>query len=153
MYVRGIPALTAALAPLVPVAWKERLGAAVVKHLMPAQRYCDAPEQLTAVRQIIARLAASAAPQPYTFRVHIADSPMVNALAAPGGHIVLFNGILHQTRTPEELAGVLAHEMQHVLQRHSTRTPLHYFSTGLLIPSQRETLAASPRSESRAPRC
>lgn len=133
LYVWGVPALITVAAPYVPVAWEEGLGAAAVDYLIPAEERCAAPEHEAVIRRIIARLTAPVSPQPYTFRVHIADSPDVNALAAPGGHIVLFRGLLRRMRTPEELAGVLAHEMQHVLLQHGTRALLEYFSTGLLL--------------------
>jgi beta-barrel assembly-enhancing protease len=42
----------------------------------------------------------------------------VNAYATLGGHIYVFDGLLQQARTPEELAGVLAHEIAHVRNRH-----------------------------------
>lgn len=133
LYVWGVPALITVTTPYVPVAWEEKIGAAAVDYLIPAEERCTAPEHAAVIRRIVARLAASVSPQPYTFRVHIADSPDVNALAAPGGHIVLFRGLLQRMRTPEELAGVLAHEMQHVLLRHGTRALLQSFSTGLLL--------------------
>ncbi|MBI3026343.1 MAG: M48 family metallopeptidase, partial [Candidatus Tectomicrobia bacterium] len=59
--------------------------------------------------------------------------PTVNALAAPGGFIVVFRGLLERTRTAEELAGVLAHEVEHVLQRHATKALVQHVSTGLLF--------------------
>jgi len=42
----------------------------------------------------------------------------VNAYATLGGHIYVFDGLIQQARTPEELAGVLAHEIEHVRRRH-----------------------------------
>src|SRR5207244_7577123 len=65
-------------------------------------------------------------------RVTIVDHPAVNAFAAPGGHIVVLRGLLERTRTPEELAGVLAHEIQHVYHRHPTRLVVQHTSAGLL---------------------
>ena len=59
--------------------------------------------------------------QPYNFRIYVHPSKTVNALALPGGTIILFQGLINITDTPEELAGVMAHEFQHVLKRHSTR--------------------------------
>jgi predicted Zn-dependent protease len=59
--------------------------------------------------------------------------PIVNAFAAPGGSVVIFRGLLQRTDSPEQLAGVLAHELQHVLQRHSTRAIVQHASSGLLI--------------------
>ncbi|MGH7753508.1 MAG: M48 family metallopeptidase, partial [Gemmatimonadales bacterium] len=55
------------------------------------------------------------------------------AFAAPGGHIVIFRGLLDKTPTPEALAGVIAHEMQHVIQRHGTRNLIRALSLRALI--------------------
>ena len=63
----------------------------------------------------------------------VSDEPIVNAFALPGGNIVVFRGLLEETARPEELAGVLAHEMQHVLKRHTTHRLIQESSTGLLI--------------------
>lgn len=41
-----------------------------------------------------------------------------------GGGIVVYRGLIEKMQSPEELAAVLAHEMQHVVQRHSTRAML-----------------------------
>jgi predicted Zn-dependent protease len=65
--------------------------------------------------------------------VIVVDDSTVNAFAVPGGQIVLLRGLVERARTPEELAGVLAHELQHVLQRHATRLLLQHASTGLLL--------------------
>ena len=46
---------------------------------------------------------------------------------------MVFRGLLEQTRDPEELAGILAHEMQHVLQRRTTQALIQHTSTGLLL--------------------
>jgi predicted Zn-dependent protease len=57
----------------------------------------------------------------------------VNAFATPGGFIVVFRGLLERTDNAEELAGVLAHEIQHVLHRDATRAILRQASTGILV--------------------
>lgn len=56
---------------------------------------------------------------PLTF--HVVRDDQVNAFALPGGHIVVFTGILERMDLPEELAALLAHEGTHVQERHSTR--------------------------------
>jgi predicted Zn-dependent protease len=56
---------------------------------------------------------------PITVDVLAGDS--VNAYAALGGHIHVFDGLLRQAQSPEELAGVLAHEVEHVRNRHITQ--------------------------------
>lgn len=55
----------------------------------------------------------------FRYQFHVANDAAVNAFAIPGGIIVVHTGLIASTRRPEELAGVLAHEVQHVEQRHS----------------------------------
>lgn len=133
VYFWGIPALAALVAPRVPFAWEERLGQSVVAYLAPPELACEDPRRQEALDAIVLRLAATVPRSPYTFRVVVVNRPEVNALAVPGGHIVVFRGLVEQTESPEELAGVLAHEMQHVVQRHATRALIQHTSTGLLI--------------------
>ncbi|MEE9238834.1 MAG: M48 family metallopeptidase, partial [Thermodesulfobacteriota bacterium] len=57
----------------------------------------------------------------------------INAFALPGGSIVVFEGLIKATKRPEELAGVLAHEIQHIEQRHSTKIILRETSIGFLV--------------------
>lgn len=45
----------------------------------------------------------------------------MNAFKLPGGHIVVFTGILEKMDSSDELAALLAHEATHVEERHSTR--------------------------------
>ncbi|MBI3606561.1 MAG: M48 family metallopeptidase [Nitrospirae bacterium] len=127
----GIPAVAAV--PLVPVPWEERLGQAIVQQIAPPERRCDDPILQRRLDEILGALTASVPHSPYAFRVIVSDDPTLNAFAAPGGSIVLLRGLIERTATPEEAAGVLAHEAQHVLKRHSTRTLLQHASTGLLV--------------------
>lgn len=56
---------------------------------------------------------------PYTFKVLDVDE--VNALAAPGGFIYVFKGLVDLMKTDDELAGIIAHEVAHVSKRHSMK--------------------------------
>ncbi len=133
LYLWGIPGMASFVASRVPVSWEERLGGAVVEHLAPLAKRCVDPERARRIQEILATLTASLPTSPYTFHVYVVNDPMVNALAAPGGHIVIFRGLLTQTNRAEELAGVLAHELQHVLRRHATRALLQHATTGILL--------------------
>ena len=55
---------------------------------------------------------------PHRYEFHLAQDTAVNAFALPGGIIVVNTGLLQATQRPEELAGVLGHEIEHVEQRH-----------------------------------
>lgn len=133
LYLWGIPAMASLIAPRVPVAWEERLGKTVVDQLAPPARRCVDPVRAEAIHQIVARLTSSVPGIPYQFQVFVVNNPAVNALAAPGGYVMLFRGLLERTQSAEELAGVLAHEMQHILKRHAMRALLQHASTGLLL--------------------
>jgi predicted Zn-dependent protease len=133
LYLWAIPGIAVLVAARVPVAWEERLGRSVVEHLAPPGERCVGPMLTRAIGDVVGRLTAPGPGSPYTVRVIVVNDPAVNALAAPGGFIVVFRGLLERTRTPEELAGVLAHEFQHVRHRHATRTLLEHAGTGLLV--------------------
>jgi len=133
LYTWAIPAATDFLAAYVPASWEERLGLAVTEQLAPPEIRCADGELTRALDQIASTLLAAEQEVPYTFHIAVADLPVVNAFAGPGGHIVILRGLLQKTETPEELAGVLAHEMQHILQRHPTRAVLREMSTSGLI--------------------
>lgn len=59
---------------------------------------------------------------PWKFQFHLlADDETVNAFALPGGQIFITLGLFNRLKTEAELAGVLAHEMGHVIERHSAQ--------------------------------
>jgi len=133
IYLWGIPIVAEVVAARVPIAWEERLGGSVVESLVPPEKRCRSEAGQRALDELVATLVAAAPPSGYTFRAQVADSKVVNAFAVPGGYIVVLRGLLDEMRTPEELAGVLAHEIQHVLRRHSTKALVQHLSTGLLL--------------------
>ena len=133
LYTWGIPALAGITAAQVPVAWEVALGETAMAQLAPPSKRCADPERQRRLDEITGALVATL-PQPrYPFRVTVVDQPMVNAFATPGGFIVIFRGLLDRTASAEELAGVLAHEIQHVLHRDATRAILRQASTGILL--------------------
>jgi beta-barrel assembly-enhancing protease len=76
----------------------------------------DSGPALAAVKSLGDRLTVGSQ---YRYRFHVAKDDTINAFAVPGGIVVVHTGLIAATRRPEELAGVLAHEVQHVEQRHS----------------------------------
>jgi predicted Zn-dependent protease len=101
--------------------------------MAPEALRCDDPRLTRAVSGLVGKLKATVPSCPYDFRVIVVNEPVVNAFALPGGAIVVYRGLLEQTDSPEELAGVLAHEMQHVLRRHITKRIIQDSSVGLLL--------------------
>lgn len=119
-------------AATLPIALEQRLGASVMQSLAPEEARCNEPARREALNALVARLESAIPDSPYTWRVSLVDGP-VNAFAAPGGHIVIFDGLVELVSSPEELAGVLAHEMQHVEQRHSVRALFRQMTFNALL--------------------
>lgn len=74
------------------------------------------------IQEIGSRLTGGS---PYPFKWHVAHDSAINAFAIPGGHVVVFTGLIQAADSPEEVAGILAHEAEHVLQRHSLKGMVH----------------------------
>jgi predicted Zn-dependent protease len=94
-----------------------RQAAGQVERQMPILR--DA--QVTSyVNAIVRRLAAQAGGPGFAYQAKVVDSAEINAFALPGGYIYLNRGLISAARNEAELAGVLAHEIAHVAERHGT---------------------------------
>jgi beta-barrel assembly-enhancing protease len=72
-------------------------------------------------------------PVSYPIHITVVKEPVVNAFAIPGGHIVVFDSILHLMDAPEQLAALLGHEASHVELRHSTRSLFRQLANSLVI--------------------
>jgi len=131
-YFWAVPWAAKMAAERVPPKVEERLGRTFVEGVTRVAPECSATEINVPVEVIEERLEAAAPRNPYRFRVYVLKSKTVNAFAAPGGYIVVFTGLIEKTDSPEELAGVLAHEMEHVLKKHATREMFQGYSAGML---------------------
>ena len=129
----GIPGLADVAAARVPVSWEVSLGESAMGELAPLASRCQDAARQRHIDEITAVLLRAAPPTRYPFRVVVVDQPVVNAFATPGGSIAVLRGLLDRTDNAEELAGVLAHEIQHVLHRDATRAILRQASTSLLV--------------------
>jgi beta-barrel assembly-enhancing protease len=101
----------------VPWPVEEWLGGAI--GLVPPGQVCDAhPESLAALDALVARIYPISKDDIAPVSVRLIRGETVNAFATLGGRVYVFQGLLEQARTPEELAGVLSHEIEHVRNRH-----------------------------------
>jgi len=73
------------------------------------------------LQKIVDKLSANTQRPDIKYMVHIVKSPDVNALAVPGGNIVVFAGLLNQVDTENELVFVLGHELGHFAHRDHLR--------------------------------
>ncbi|GAB6059191.1 M48 family metallopeptidase [Desulfonatronum parangueonense] len=76
------------------------------------------PEILEYVQGILERLKQEMPPQPFPIQIGVIRHGALNAFAGPGGHIFVHTGLLQHLENESEFAGVVAHELAHVSQRH-----------------------------------
>jgi len=126
-----------------PRSAEEQLGHAVVGVLAPESGHCTHAERKDLLGRVANRLAKASASE-YELKFIYTSHPMANAFAAPGGYIVVFRGLLDDAETPEELAGVLAHEISHVNHRHSTRALMRHVSVQTLLNLMAMDSAGTP---------
>jgi predicted Zn-dependent protease len=99
-----------------------RIGRMVVRQLREAGQIVEDPEVVEYIQSVGQRLASHAHDGAYRFTFFVVRDAGINAFALPGGFIGINAGLLTATRSESELAGVLAHEIAHVTQRHIARS-------------------------------
>lgn len=101
-----------------------------------AEAACTAPEGMQALQALMRRLRTGAPDAP-PLQVTVIEAPAANAITAPGGRILVLSGLIDAAETPEQLAGVLAHEIAHAISRDPLRETLRSAGTfgvaGLLV--------------------
>lgn len=102
----------------IPVQQEAQIGEAVLAQSRLSMQLIESGPAVEALRRIGAMLTDGS---PYQYRWFVADKKEINAFAAPGGIVVVNTGLLRAVKTPEELAGVLAHEIAHAELRHSLK--------------------------------
>lgn len=117
----------------VPPTWESELGRLALAQMGPTLKKVNNARWEQELEAIVKRLKTATPNSPYTFQFQVIDDPDPNAFALPGGQICVHSGLLEKARSPEEVAGVLAHEMAHVNQRHGLRQIVKTTAPRLLI--------------------
>jgi beta-barrel assembly-enhancing protease len=106
---------------LVPPEWEVALGQSAAGSLLQENKVCSDPALAAVMNEMGARLIGGLDNVPYNFRIRVLDTDDVNAFALPGGYLFLNKGLIEQADDGFEVAGVLAHEIQHAMLRHGIR--------------------------------
>ena len=115
------------LGPMVPEGVERRIGDAMVGDL---ERFtCHTPASDAALARLTRELDTAG----QKVRVQIAKVDMVNAVALPGGRVLLFDGLIQDAKSGDEVAGVLGHEIGHVRERHVMQALLRQFGLSILL--------------------
>lgn len=115
------------LAPLIPQSVENRLGEALVGDF--GGRICSTAKGKAALQ----KLTNSLDDNPDDLQVEVVNVDMLNAMALPGGKVFLFNGLLQQSSSVDQVAGVLGHEVGHVRKRHVMQGLLRQLGISVLL--------------------
>ena len=114
----GVAASAAEATRDIPEPEEIQMGRGVAAGLLGAAPLAQNAQQQKYVNNVGRWLAANSGRPDLPWRFGIIDAPTVNAFATPGGHVFVTRGLVERMRSEAELAGVLAHEIAHVVQRH-----------------------------------
>lgn len=120
VFAQGLPDLgDVAQASFTP-AQERRLGESIMREIRADPSYYDEPELTDYINKLGNRLGARAEGR-QDLEFFLIKEPQINAFALPGGFIGVNTGLLLAAQSESEVAGVLAHEITHVTQRHIAR--------------------------------
>ncbi|WP_010543668.1 M48 family metallopeptidase [Sphingomonas elodea] len=114
------------IARLIPQSMEQRMGRLMVGNM--GAYACTTPEGEAALKALAARLR-----QGDGITIRVVNAQMVNAVAFPGGQVVLFDGLIQNAQSPDEVAGVLAHELGHVAHRDGMESLVRQYGLSLLL--------------------
>ena len=99
----------------------EAIGRSVLRQLREQGSVLEDPESAEYISDLGHSVASQAHEGEHTFNFFVVNDDAINAFALPGGYVGINSGLITATRSESELAGVLAHEVAHVIQKHIAR--------------------------------
>ena len=100
--------------PRLPLTLEQKMASVFINSMGALDRHSEHARQ---VQQLLNTIHRKCVKLPYTFTVYLHENPQVNAVALPGGNIVVFTGLLEKVDSENELAFVLSHEIGHYANR------------------------------------
>jgi Zn-dependent protease with chaperone function len=101
---------------------EQKLGEIAFKQATAGLKLRQGGVDASAISEIGAKLTQGSK---YSYKWYVAEDSSINAFAVPGGYVVVNTGLIQAADSAEEVAGVLAHEVQHVELRHTLKNMVH----------------------------
>ncbi|MPS29906.1 M48 family metalloprotease [Pigmentiphaga sp.] len=130
---------------------EQRLGDAIMMESLRDPAYIDDPDLTQYLTGIAGQLSAQAPAGTPSINVFAVRDPSINAFAMPGGYIGVHTGLVVAAQSESELAGVLAHEIGHVVQRHIARGLVQQKRDSLIMVAALLAALVAARGNSQAP--
>ncbi|MCP3394885.1 M48 family metallopeptidase [Bradyrhizobium sp. CCGB12] len=131
----GVPLAADRLAPLVPKPVERRIGdaAEVQMKTIFGRSVCEDPAGKAAFTKLVNRLRDAAGLDDDSMTAGVLPTAVPNAFALPGGKVFVLKGLLDKAENPDELAGILAHELGHLKHHDNMRGLIYNGGTSFLI--------------------
>ncbi len=105
----------------VPAEWEQELGDNVMADLKEKETFIEDATMQSNLTRAVAPLLRVVPRNALGLKFYLMKSPVPNAFALPGGHVVVTTSLMELADRPEEIAGVIAHELAHVTKKHGLR--------------------------------
>ena len=102
----------------ITVKQEEELSHEFMKYILKHAELIEDPLIVNYLNKVGKRIISALPPQPFTYHFYIIKDDAYNAFASPAGHIFINSGLFEAMDNEEELAGILGHEIAHVVCRH-----------------------------------
>ena len=131
----GVPLAADRLAPLVPKPIERRIGDAseVQVKTIFGRSTCSDPAGQAAFSKLVNRLRDAAGLDDDSMTAGVLPSSVPNAFALPGGKVYVLKALIDKAESPDELAGILAHELGHLKHHDNMRGLIYNGGTSFLI--------------------
>jgi len=120
------------IAFILPDSWRDRVGTQVEAALAQGTRHCTGAAGVSALAALADRIAEGNPGLP-SVSIRGYDVPVTNAFAMPGERILVTRELIRRAGRPERVAGVLAHELGHVVHRHPETQLVRVLGLQILI--------------------
>ena len=100
---------------------ERELGKKFMLHVRKSLVLIEDPYIVNYVNRVGQRIVAQLPTMPFDFHFYVVEQDVYNAFAGPAGHVFVNSGLLSAMESEEELAGILGHEVAHVLSRHISK--------------------------------
>lgn len=117
----------------VPFAWEEKLGEQMFAMVTTGHDLIDNDSLVLRLGEAIQPLLDVAKQEGFTPDIHLSINEEINAFALPGGKVVINSGLIEHAQDWEEVSGVMAHELAHVMRRHHVRSTLNEVGLSVLF--------------------
>lgn len=131
----GVPLAADRLAPLVPKPIERRIGDAseVQVKTIFGRNACEDPAGKAAFTKLVNRLRDAAGLDDDSMAAGVLPTSVPNAFALPGGKVYVLRGLLDKAENPDEIAGIIAHELGHLKHHDNMRGLIYNGGTSFLI--------------------